>query len=179
MLLFQCAWENVKCHVGDFFHYFITLSFTVTFIFFYMSFQYHEKFEHALSLSTSLRVGEMLLFVCLCISGLYIIITGFKKRMVELKSYMLAGMSRKHIMIILLYEQLIVGGGAFILGLFHGMLFLRLFAAALVKVTGCQDMKSISITFEAVIHTTLLFTMFILLAMWRCYLFVFRDEVLR
>lgn len=179
MILFQYAWGNVKCHVREFFYCFLILSFTVTFIFFYMSVQYNEKIVDTIMVLQFpfLYIWKVLLIVCLHVSVLYVKSIFFKQHIRSVITQQLIGKRRKQVMSIFIYEQLIVSGGALIFGLFHGMLFLKLFTSVLMKITSCKDIENISITAEAVIHTVLLFVILMLFSLWRCYRVTGRNEI--
>ncbi|CAM4365890.1 hypothetical protein BAMA_03565 [Bacillus manliponensis] len=172
MIVFQCALENIRCHVRVFFYYFLWLAFIVTFLFFYTSVQYFETAKDGMFF-----FDKLLLALCLCISTLCMNAIFLKNRIKHIPRQDLCGRGLKQIRLIFFYEQIIVSSGALIIGLFHGVLFFKLFTVVFIKVTNNQSVGDVSLNIEAVFHTVLLFSVLIFFTLWCCNRFVVRNEV--
>jgi len=96
----------------------------------------------------------------------------------EFRSYEVVNMKRKEMLCLLCQEQLLTYGGAFVFGLIHGMLFLKLFIIIFMKVVGIQGITNAPITAYAIMVTAVVMITVIIISIWQCCRFIQRlkDE---
>ncbi|MEI4828850.1 FtsX-like permease family protein [Bacillus sp. FJAT-53711] len=178
MSLFQLARKNIQEHAIEHLQHFVFISCSVIVYFLLVSIQYNEAvvgaIKHKWLLMNFLYYESTITFSFSCLFILYVHARFMKKRQKELQSYRLTGMKRKQIGLILCYEQVMIGGGALVFGLLHGMLFLKLFTVIILKVTGCQGISSAPITIHAFLYTVILILIVILLTTGQCYRCVYQ-----
>ncbi|MGG0275837.1 FtsX-like permease family protein [Bacillus rhizoplanae] len=173
MSLFQLARKNIQEHAAERLQHFVFIVCCVVTYFLLVSIQYNEVVLERLGqkafLVGFLCYGSIVIVVSACFFILYVHARFMKKRQKELQSNRLTGMKRKQIGLILCYEQLMIGGGALIVGLLHGMLFLKLFTVIILRVTGCYGISSAPITIYGLLYTVISFIVVILLTAGQCY----------
>ncbi|MFI8706643.1 ABC transporter permease [Bacillus sp. NPDC077411] len=173
MSLFQLVRKNIQQHAAERLQHFVFISCSVSVYFLLVSIQYNEAVVGTMKdkslLMNFLCYGSTITFSFSCLFILYVHTHFMKKRQKELQSYRLTGMKRKQIGLILCYEQLVIGGGALIVGLLHGMLFLKLFTIVILRVAGCHGISSAPITIYGLLYTAILFLIIISLTMGQCY----------
>lgn len=181
MSLFQLVRKNIQQHAAERLQHFVFISCSVSVYFLLVSIQYNEAavgaIKHTSLLMNFLCYGSTITFSFSCFFILYVHTRFMKKRQKELQSYRLTGMKRKQIGLILCYEQLMIGGGALIVGLLHGMLFLKLFTIVILRVTGCYGISSAPITIYSLLYTVISFIMIILLTAGQCYRCVYQLNI--
>ncbi|MGG2064979.1 FtsX-like permease family protein [Bacillus sp. S14(2024)] len=178
MSLFQLARKNIQEHAVERIQHFVVISCSVIVYFLFVSIQYNKAvvgaINHRSLLMNSLYYGSTIALGFSCLFILYVHACFMKKRQKELQSYRLTGLKRKQIGLILCYEQLMIGGGGLIVGLLHGMLFLKLFTIVILRVTGCHGISSAPITIYGLLYTVISFIMIILLTAGQCYRCVYQ-----
>ncbi|MED1408115.1 MULTISPECIES: ABC transporter permease [Bacillus] len=92
----------------------------------------------------------------------------------EFKSYKVVNMTRKEMFCLICQEQLLTYGGAFVFGLIHGMLFLKLFTIIFMKAVGIQGVTNAPITMYAIVVTAVVMIIVIKISMWQCCRFIQR-----
>ncbi|MGG0185215.1 FtsX-like permease family protein [Bacillus rhizoplanae] len=177
MSLFQLAKKSIQAHAAERLQHFVFIACSVIVYFLLVSIQYNEAVVGAIKHKTFLYYGSTIAFSFSCLFILYVHARFMKKRQKELQSYRLTGMIRKRIVLILCYEQLIIGGGALVFGLLHGMLFLKLFTVIIMRLTGSHGISSAPITIYGLLYTAILFIIIILLTAGQCYRCVYQLTV--
>ncbi|MFD0771270.1 FtsX-like permease family protein [Bacillus sp. CGMCC 1.60114] len=182
MSLFQLARKNIQVHAAERLLHFVFIACSVIVYFLLLSIQYNEAvvgaLKHKSLFMKFLYYGSTIAFSFSCLFILYVHARFMKKRQKELQSYRLTGTKRRQIGLILCYEQLMIGGGALIVGLLHGMLFLKLFTVVILRITGCHGISSAPITIYGPLYTAILFLIMILLTMGQCYRCVYQLTVI-
>ncbi|MEH7460305.1 FtsX-like permease family protein [Bacillus sp. JJ1127] len=173
MSIFRLARNNIQNFAAQRLKQFIWIAMSTMLSFFIISIQSNEviikKLQHV---PLFYYVSILLFFVCGFVT--YQMIKGFlKTRRQEFQSYEAINMKKRQIVCLLCQEQLLIFGGALFFGLIHGMLFLRLFIAIFMKVLGIRGVSGTLITIYALLVTTLLIMILIVLSMWQCYQFVY------
>lgn len=176
MSLFRLARKNIQNYAAQRLKQFIWIAMSTMLYFFIISVRSNEavieKIQHRPFLLATLYYGEVLLFF-VCTAVTYQMTKRFlKNRKQELLLYEIAGMKKRTIFCLLSQEQVLIYGGAILFGLIHGMLFLKLFTAIFIKLTGVHGINSIPITSYALSVVTMLVSIIILLSMWQCYKFI-------
>lgn len=177
MSVFQLAKKNIQAHAAERLLHFVFIACSVIVYFLLLSIQYNEAVVGAIKHKSLLYYGSTIAFVFSCLFILYVHARFMKKRQKELQLYRLTGMKRRHLSLILCYEQLMIGGGALIFGLLHGMLFLKLFTVIILRVTGCYGISSAPITKYGLLYTAVLFIIIILLMAGQCYQYVYQLSI--
>ena len=90
----------------------------------------------------------------------------------EFISYVAENMKRKEVLCVLCQEQLFIYGAAFVFGLVHGMLFLKLFTVIFMKIVGIQGINSAPITIYAIVVVSIIMMAVVVLSMMQCCRFV-------
>ncbi|MGG2014622.1 FtsX-like permease family protein [Bacillus sp. S10(2024)] len=182
MSLLQLARKNIQEHATERLQHFVFIVCSVIIYFLLLSIQYNEAvvgaIKHKSLLIKFLYNGSTIIFSLSCLFILYVHTCFMKKRQKEFQSYRLTGTKRRQIAFILCYEQLMIGGGALIVGLLHGMLFLKLFTVVILRVTGCHGISSAPITIYGLLYTAILFLIIILLTMGQCYRYTYQLTVI-
>lgn len=177
MSLFRLARNNIQNFAAQRLKQFIWIAMSTMLSFFIISIQSNEviikKLQHIPLFVEFFNYVSILLFL-VCSFAIYQMIKGFlKTRRQEFQSYEANNMKKSQIVCLLCQEQLLIFGGALFFGLVHGMLFLRLFIVIFMKVAGIRGVSGALITIYALLVTTLLIMILIVLSMWQCYQFVY------
>ncbi|MCP1124503.1 FtsX-like permease family protein [Bacillus sp. 3103sda1] len=177
MSLFQLAKKSIQAHAAERLQHFVFIACSVIVYFLLVSIQYNEAVVGAIKHKSFLYYGSTIAFSFSCLFILYVHARFMKNRQKELQSYRFTGMKRRQISLILCYEQLMIGGGALVFGLLHGMLFLKLFTVIIMRLTGSHGISSAPITIYGLLYTAILFIIMILLTAGQCYRCVYQLTV--
>ncbi|MGE6538001.1 FtsX-like permease family protein [Bacillus luti] len=182
MSLYRLARKNIRTFAAKRMKQFMWVATSTMILFFMTSLQVNE-------IATG-ELGATLLFqMCfytLCIVFIFICIfitykmtySLLQVRREEFKSYVTENMKSNEVLCLLCQEQLFICGAAFIFGLVHGMLFLKLFTIIFMKIAGIQGINSAPITIYAVVAVSIIMMVVVIVSMMQCYRFVrsLQDE---
>ena len=141
MMSFKLAFKNMKKNMKDYVIYFITLVLGVAIFYIFNSM---DEQQAALDLSTSKQqiielmiqvLGMVSVFVTLVLGFLIVYANNFliKRRKKEFGLYMLLGMGRRNISVILLLETLLIGIFSLAVGLIVGIFGSQLMSILVAK----------------------------------------------
>lgn len=101
-----------------------------------------------------------------------------KKRKKEVGLYSLLGVRKKIIARMLFFENVIIGAITLICGLVLGIILSRLFIMLLLKLVGAPVDVSFSIPMEAIMNTTITFTVITIFTSLQSYLLIYRFKLI-
>ncbi len=159
-MLRQLSFRNVKRQMGEYLLYMVTLICAVAFMFAFHALIFSDKVK-------ALKGMDVLPLFIAATSALIIFILGWlvnymtnymlRKRSRELGTYMVLGISGREIRRLLLRENLLMGGFAFLAGLAPGILLSQLLEAALCHAFGLLYVPSFRFLIPAAGLTLLYF----------------------
>lgn len=173
-MYFKMAINNVKKSFKDYTIYFLTLTFAVCIFYSFNSINSQALISEMNSVQRSyidlmnqimsiLSVG-----VSVILGSLIIYATNFliKRRKKEFGIYMILGMRKKYMSIILLLETLFIGMISLVMGLILGLTFVQILSVFTAKLFDVEMSKyAFSISFEAILKTITYFGIMYLLVM--------------
>ncbi len=176
MSLFRLARKNIRTFATRRLKQFIWFAMSTMILFFMISLQFNEVVMDKVG---DIRIFEMcfytmfivLIFICLFITY-KMTHSLLQMRREEFKSYEVKHMKRNEMLCLLCQEQLFIYGAAFVFGLVHGMLFLKLFTIIFMKIAGIQGINSAPITIYAIEVVSIIMMVVVLLSMMQCCRFV-------
>ncbi|EMI9089500.1 ABC transporter permease [Bacillus cereus group sp. RP37] len=176
MSLCRLARKNIRTFAAKRMKQFIWIATSTMILFFMTSLQFNEVATRELGAILLFQVcfyTLFIVFICICIFTTYkITFSLLQVRREELKSYVAENRNRNEVLCLLCQEQLFIYGAAFIFGLVHGMLFLKLFTIIFMKIVGIQGINSAPITIYAVVVVSIVMMVIVLLSMIQCFRFV-------
>ncbi|EEL69748.1 FtsX-like permease family protein [Bacillus mycoides] len=172
MSLFRLARKNIQTFATKRLKQFMWIAMNTMICFFMVSFRFNEavisKAGHTL-IFVNWFYAMFLFAVFVCIFITYKMTASLLQvRREEFKSYEVVNMTRKEMLCLLCQEQLLIYGGAFVFGLIHGMLFLKLFIIIFMKAVGIQGLTNAPITTYAIMITAVVMITVIIISMWQC-----------
>ncbi|MGZ9770958.1 ABC transporter permease [Bacillus toyonensis] len=182
MSLCRLARKNIRKFAAKRMKQFIWIATSTMILFFMTSLQFNEVATRELGAILLFQVcfyTLFIVFIFICIFTTYkITFSLLQVRREELKSYVAENRNRNEVLCLLCQEQLFIYGAAFIFGLVHGMLFLKLFTIIFMKIVGIQGINSAPITIYAVVVVSIVMMVIVLLSMIQCFRFVqsLQDE---
>ncbi|EOP12192.1 MULTISPECIES: FtsX-like permease family protein [Bacillus] len=176
MSLCRLARKNIRTFAAKRMKQFIWIATSTMILFFMTSLQFNEVATRELGAILLFQVcfyTLFIVFIFICIFTTYkITFSLLQVRREELKSYVAENRNRNEVLCLLCQEQLFIYGAAFIFGLVHGMLFLKLFTIIFMKIVGIQGINSAPITIYAVVVVSIVMMVIVLLSMIQCFRFV-------
>ncbi|MGE6594977.1 FtsX-like permease family protein [Bacillus proteolyticus] len=178
MSLFRLARKNIQKFAIRRLKQFMWIAMNTMVCFFMISFRFNEgiisKAEYTpIFVKWFYAMFLFVIFVCMFITY-KMTASLLQSRREEFRSYEVVNMKRKEMLCLLCQEQLLTYGGAFIFGLIHGMLFLKLFIIIFMKVVGIQGVTNAPITLYAIMVTAVVMITVIIISMWQCCRFIQR-----
>lgn len=160
MFYLKLALTNIKKNRRLYFPYLITSVFTVM-MFYSVRFLSESKglLEDSITAASVMGLGVYVMIIFAVIFLLYISSFLMKNRKKELALYNILGMEKRHVIMIIFIETLIVYLTASFLGLFLGILFSKLMMLLLVKVISLHTSIIFQIDFSSVFYTLMVFGM--------------------
>ncbi len=155
MMLFKLAAGNVKKSIRDFAIYFMTLSFAVCIFYMFNSIEAQQELmsvtmiKHAAMQTLSSTLSYMSIFVSVVLGLLIVYANNFlvRRRKKELGIYMILGMEKGKISLILMMETLMIGVFALFTGLVAGIFMSQLMSIFTAKLFEA-DMTSFKFIFS-------------------------------
>ncbi|MED0978611.1 FtsX-like permease family protein [Bacillus paramycoides] len=172
MSLFRLAKKNIQTFATKRLKQFMWISMNTMICFFMISFRFNEVVVSKAGYTPIFVNWFYVLFlfvVFVCTFITYKMTASLLQvRREEFKSYEVVNMTRKEMFCLLCQEQLLTYGGAFVFGLIHGMLFLKLFTIIFMKAVGIQGVTNAPITMYAIVVTAVVMIIVIIISMWQC-----------
>jgi putative ABC transport system permease protein len=139
-MLFKIAINNVKKNYKNYITYFLSVSFAVMMIYLFLAIFYNPQ------VNASLGNDKKFMIVFNIASALSILFSAFfiwysnsffiRTRKKELATYMLLGMNKFEVSILVFIENIIIAVASFAVGIFLGVLFCKFFIMILVALMG-------------------------------------------
>ncbi|HDR7793537.1 TPA: ABC transporter permease [Bacillus luti] len=178
MSLCRLARKNIRIFATKRMKQFAWIAMSTMVLFFMISLQFNEGVMRAVGHTFLFQLcfyTMFIVFVFTCVFITYKMTHSFLQvRKEEFKSCVAENMTRNEILCLLCQEQLFVYGVAFIFGLVHGMLFLKLFTIIFMKIAGIQGINSAPITIYAIVMVSIIMIVVVLLSMVQCCRFIQR-----
>ncbi|MED0959682.1 FtsX-like permease family protein [Bacillus paramycoides] len=172
MSLFRLAKKNIQTFATKRLKQFMWIAMNTMICFFMISFRFNEVVVSKAGYTPIIVNWFYVLFlfvVFVCTFITYKMTASLLQvRREEFKSYEVVNMTRKEMFCLLCQEQLLTYGGAFVFGLIHGMLFLKLFTIIFMKAVGIQGVTNAPITMYAIVVTAVVMIIVIIISMWQC-----------
>ncbi|MDN3015965.1 ABC transporter permease [Paenibacillus sp. BSR1-1] len=181
MTLSSIAKKNIKKNIRRYFIYLNSMIFSISIYFTFVSLQFNKQL-----LGTSVTLGKIqpafqaasiILMIFAAIFIWYSNSFFTRKRKKEIGLYLLFGMSRKKIGLLLFLENLLIGGVALVIGVLAGIMFSKLFMMIIFKLMGFSLVVSFSFRPQALLQTLLVFLFIIILASVYNYFLIYRFSL--
>ena len=134
-MLFKLAVRNVKRSARDYLVYVITMTFVTALMFAFNSIIFSPDIRERIDMVGVMAalVGLATFFIVIIIAWLinYMVRFMLQKRSREFGTYLLLGMRKKQISKLYMRENMLMGAGAFAVGLLFGMLLQQILMAVL------------------------------------------------
>lgn len=177
--LFSLAKKNIKRNLNNYLLYFFSMVVSVVICYTFNSLLYTPEIKNAVNNmeGTMSQTSFVLIgFVAVFIGYSNAFFT--KKRKKEVGLYSLLGVRKKNIARMLFFENVIIGAMTLICGLVLGIILSRLFILLLLKLVGAPVDVSFSIPMEAIMITTITFTVITIFTSLQSYLLIYRFKLI-
>ena len=145
MKLSQLVYRSMLKNMKSYYLYFFSLIFSVTLYFSFKTLRYNDEVTNQLkdgsSASMGFEVATYLLYFIILIFVLYANKIFMNRRSKEIGLYQLIGMSKGLIFRLIAIENMVLFGGAVIIGIAIGFLISRLFAMILLSFIALMGMQ--------------------------------------
>ncbi|WP_075309598.1 ABC transporter permease [Bacillus wiedmannii] len=179
---FSITQKNLQRNLKNYVLYFASMIFSIVIYFIFVSLQYNdyivEQTNTAKGIADVFKASSVILIIFVAIFIWYSNSFFTKKRKKEIALYSLLGVPKRQIGAMLFYENLIIGIIALIIGMGIGALLSKMFSMLLLRVMELSTTISFSISLEAIIHTTLVFTIIILITSFHGYSIIYKFKLI-
>ena len=142
-MLNKLAFRNVQRSVRDYLVYFLTMSVVTALMFSFHTLLFSEDIQEMYEMAgiMAVMIGLATFFIILIVAWLmnYMVRFILEKRSREFAIYLLIGMKKKEIVRLYLRENLLLGAGAFVIGLGIGALLQQILLSVFYSI----DRKSV------------------------------------
>ena len=180
--LSQLVYRSMLKNMKSYYLYFFSLIFSVTLYFSFKTLRYNDEVTNQLkdgsSASMGFEVATYLLYFIILVFVLYANKIFMNRRSKEIGLYQLIGMSKGLIFRLIAIENIVLFGGAVIIGIAIGFLTSRLFAMILLKLIGSSYVLSISFSIESAIMTLAIFSVMLLIILCQLFLIIRKHTLL-
>ncbi|WP_088037954.1 ABC transporter permease [Bacillus mycoides] len=179
MTLFSLAKKNIKGNLNNYLLYIFSMVISVVICYTFNSLLYTPEIKNAVNNmeGTMSQTSFVLIgFVAVFIGYSNAFFT--KKRKKEVGLYSLLGVRKKNIARMLFFENVIIGAITLVCGLVLGVILSRLFIMLLLKLVGAPVDVSFSIPMEAIMTTTITFTVITIFTSLQSYLLIYRFKLI-
>jgi len=177
--LFSLAKKNIKGNLNNYLLYIFSMVISVVICYTFNSLLYTREIKNAVNNmeGTMSQTSFVLIgFVAVFIGYSNAFFT--KKRKKEVGLYSLLGVRKKNIARMLFFENVIIGAITLVCGLVLGVILSRLFIMLLLKLVGAPVDVSFSIPMEAIMTTTITFTVITIFTSLQSYLLIYRFKLI-
>ena len=179
--LSQLVYRSMLKNMKSYYLYFFSLIFSVTLYFSFKTLRYNDEVTNQLkdgsSASMGFEVATYLLYFIILIFVLYANKIFMNRRSKEIGLYQLIGMSKGLIFRLIAIENMVLFGGAVIIGIAIGFLISRLFAMILLKIIGSNYVLGISFSVQSAVLTLAIFAVMLIIILIQLY-FIIRKHTL-
>src|SRR5690606_30400324 len=163
----------MRKNLKHYYLYFFALIFGVTLFFIFSTLQHDSSVVEQTDLSAKMASGfqaaTVLLFGILLIFVTYANDLFLKRRSREIGLYQLVGLTKGAVSRLLIIENILLGAGAFIVGIGAGLLVSRLFLLLLMKLVGYEGFVNLSFSGAAFLQTAVVFAVLIVITSFRMF----------
>lgn len=173
--------RNLKKNLKNYYLYVFALVFSAALYFAFVTLQYDSAMDEAagsIKGAAAIRTASILLIAIVTVFLLYANSIFVKRRSKEIGLLQLIGMTKGQIFKLLSVENLLLYFGSLIIGLFVGFAASKLVAMILFKVTGVNEVASLSFSLQALVQTLVVFTLIYLFILAVNGLFIKRQNIL-
>ncbi|MGE7625404.1 FtsX-like permease family protein [Viridibacillus sp. NPDC096237] len=179
MTLFSLAKKNIKGNLNNYLLYFFSMVVSVVICYTFNSLLYTPEIKNAVN-----NMEDTMSQTSFVLIGFVAVFIGYsnafftKKRKKEVGLYSLLGVRKKIIARMLFFENVIIGAITLMCGLVLGIIFSRLFIMLLLKLVGAPVDVSFSIPMEAIMTTTITFTVITIFTSLQSYFLIYRFKLI-
>lgn len=177
--LFSLAKKNIKGNLSNYLLYIFSMVVSVVICYTFNSLLYTPEIKNAVNNmeGTMSQTSFVLIgFIAVFIGYSNAFFT--RKRKKEVGMYSLLGVRKKTIARMLFFENVIIGAITLICGLVLGIILSRLFIMLLLKLVGAPVDVSFSIPMDAIMNTTITFTVITIFTSLQSYLLIYRFKLI-
>lgn len=180
--LFSTAVKNMKGNFRNYLIYFVSMMFSVVIYHTFVSLQYSTDVQASIALSKNVEVTfktasfVLILFVFIFIWYSNSFFT--RKRKKEVALYSLLGVRKRSIGKMLFYENLIISTIVLAAGILIGTLLSKMFGMLLLKLLGTTAEIGFHVSGSAILNTTLVFAVIILITSIQGYRLIYRFKLI-
>ena len=182
MTLSQLVLRSMKKNIKHYYLYFFALIFSVTLYFSFMTLEYNPTVLQATDESGTATAGfgvaTYLLYFIILFFVLYANHLFMKRRSKEMGLYQLIGMTKSLIVRLIALENIVLFGGAVVIGMGIGFISSRIFAMILLKVLEQDVVVSMTFSIEALQSTTLVFGILLFIILVQTAFLIHRTSLL-
>ncbi|MBJ8099630.1 ABC transporter permease [Bacillus cereus group sp. N11] len=179
MTLFSLAKKNIKGSLNNYLLYFFSMVISVVIFYTFNSLVHIPEIKNAVNaIDTDMSQTNFMII------GFVVVFIGYsnafftKKRKKEVGLYSLLGVRKRFIARMLFFENVIIGAITLLCGLVLGIIFSRLFTMLLLKLVGAPVDVSFSIPMEAIMTTTIIFTVITIFTSLQSYFLIYRFKLI-
>jgi putative ABC transport system permease protein len=180
--LFSVVKKNVIGNFKSYLIYFISMILSVVIYYTFVALKYSSDIQKSISASEAMDVifteGSVILILFVAVFILYSNAFFTKRRKKEVGLYSLLGVRKKTIGSMLFYENLIMGVFAIIVGIVLGTILSKLFVMILLKLLDSAIVVSFSLSWQAIVNTSLVFAVVILFTSFQSYRVIYRFKLI-
>lgn len=167
MKLSQLVLKSMLKNIKHYYLYFFALIFSVTLYFSFETLQYNPSVLEATTQSGTATAGfgaaTYMLYAIVLIFVLYANHLFIRRRSKEIGLYQLIGMTKGLVIRLMALENIVLFVGSVAIGMLTGLLTSRLFAMILLKVLHFEAVVEMSLSKEAVVSTTRMFAILLII----------------
>jgi putative ABC transport system permease protein len=182
MSLFSVVKKNVIGNFKSYLIYFISMILSVVIYYTFVALKYSSDIQKSISSSEAMNVifteGSVILILFVAVFILYSNAFFTKRRKKEVGLYSLLGVRKKTIGGMLFYENLIMGVFAILVGIVLGTILSKLFVMILLKLLDSAIEVSFSLSWQAIVNTSLVFAVVILFTSIQSYRVIYRFKLI-
>ncbi|MCM3087897.1 ABC transporter permease [Bhargavaea ginsengi] len=182
MTLVDLVIRSMRKNLKHYYLYFFALIFGVTLFFIFSTLQHDsavvEQTDLSAKMASGFQAATVLLFGILIIFVTYANDLFLKRRSREIGLYQLVGLTKGAVSRLLIIENILLGAGAFIVGIGAGMLVSRLFLLLLMKLVGYEGFVNLSFSGAAFLQTAVVFAVLIVITSFRMFRKVRRSQLI-
>lgn len=182
MTLADIARKNMKRNVKSYSLYIGSSIFSIIVYFTFVTLRYNDEIlaasEQSRQLSSLITASAFILMVFVAIFILYSNSFFIKKRKKEMALYALVGIRKKTIGWMLFLENMTIGILSLVIGVGLGFVLSQFFLFLLMALMGLDFTMSFSFSFEAVLHTVLVFFVLFLVTSFQGYRVIYQFALI-
>ncbi|RWR12571.1 ABC transporter permease [Siminovitchia fortis] len=177
----QIIFRNLKKNIKNYYLYVFALIFSVALYFAFVTLQYDPAMDAAkgsIKGGAALRAASVLLIAIVSVFLLYANQLFIKRRSKEIGLFQLIGMTKNKIFQLLGAENFILYFSSLVIGILAGFSVSKLITMILYKITGVNEIATLTFSSKALIQTVAVFSVIYLFILMMNYFFIKRQSIL-